>query len=260
MESALTTLQTTGHLPRGDQEEEPATQLWLLLLLAQMEDYAHRTAEALAYLDQAIAHTPTCYDVYLVKARVLTHAGALQQAEASTRVGSALDHGDRYMNTELTKAQLACGAIAEALETVSYWTKKNVPAVSDLNEMQACWFETRAGEAFLAKKDVAHANRMFENVCAYFDQFVLDQFDFHPYVLRKNTLTSYVQFLHVVDGIYAHPFYTQAALGRVRCALLFHETPFDETAAKKFPSLFKEGMKDDDVDGVKVGIPREFHS
>ena len=131
--------------------------------------------------------------------------------------------------------------------------------MADLNEMQACWFETRAGEAFLAKKDVAHANRMFANVCGYFDQFVLDQFDFHPYVLRKNTLTSYTRFLRVVDQLFDHPYYLQAALGRVRCALLLHETPFDETAAGQFPSLFKEGVKkEDDVDGVKVGPPGSF--
>lgn len=256
MEEALAALKATGRLPRGEQEEEPATRLWLLLLLAQMEDYAHHTAAALAYLEEATAHTPTCYDVYLEKARVLRHAGALAQAEASVRVGSELDHGDRFMNTELTKAQLACGQVAAALETVSYWTKKDVPAVADLNEMQACWFETRAGEAFLAKKDVAHANRMFANVCGYFDQFVLDQFDFHPYVLRKNTLTSYTRFLRVVDQLFDHPYYLRAALGRVRCALLLHETPIDETAAGQFPSLFKEGVKkEDDVDGVKVGPP-----
>lgn len=260
MEEALAALKATGRLPRGEQEEEPATRLWLLLLLAQMEDYAHHTAAALAYLEEATAHTPTCYDVYLAKARVLRHAGALVQAEASVRVGSELDHGDRFMNTELTKAQLACGQVAAALETVSYWTKKDVPAVADLNEMQACWFETRAGEAFLAKKDVAHANRMFANVCGYFDQFVLDQFDFHPYVLRKNTLTSYTRFLRVVDQLFDHPYYLQAALGRVRCALLLHETPFDETAAGQFPSLFKEGVKkEDDVDGVKVGAPQACH-
>lgn len=74
MEEALAALKATGRLPRGEQEEEPATRLWLLLLLAQMEDCAHHTAAALAYLEEATAHTPTCYDVYLAKARVLRHA------------------------------------------------------------------------------------------------------------------------------------------------------------------------------------------
>ena len=242
-------------------ESDPVAFVWASLFLAQMVDFEHRTQEALAYLEKAIAHTPTCYDIYLIKAQILSHAGAVRQAEASVRRGSSLDCGDRYMNTTLTKYQLKCGMVEEAFKTVSYWTKKNMESYVDLNDMQACWFETRCGEAYLSKRDVVHANRMFTNVCKYFDQFILDQFDFHPYVLRKNVISSYVHFLRTVDGLFSHPYYVEAATGRVRCALLLqnnHAT--DSEILAQFGSLFKEGMKkEDDIDGLEVGASEWSH-
>ena len=255
MEGELASLQATGRLAGSEVEEEPSVELWLLLLLGQMEDYVHNTPRALEYMEKAIAHTPTCYDIYLIKAQILSHAGAVRQAEASVRRGSSLDCGDRYMNTTLTKYQLKCGMVEEAFKTVSYWTKKNMESYVDLNDIQACWFETRCGEAYLSKRDVVHANRMFTNVCKYFDQFILDQFDFHPYVLRKNVISSYVHFLRTVDGLFSHPYYVEAATGRVRCALLLRNShATDSEILAQFGSLFKEGMKkEDDIDGLEVG-------
>ena len=64
MEGELASLQATGRLAGSEVEEEPSVELWLLLLLGQMEDYRHNTPRALEYMEKAIAHTPTCYDIY----------------------------------------------------------------------------------------------------------------------------------------------------------------------------------------------------
>ena len=131
-------LQTTGQLIEGE-DEEPSVMLWLLLLLAEFEDYENHTMMALSYLDKACDSTPTCYDLYAIRARVLKHAGALAQSEKSLAIGSSLDRGDRYMNTKHTKYLLRCNKIDEADNEVSYWTKKDTPSRIDLANMQACW-------------------------------------------------------------------------------------------------------------------------
>ena len=87
-------------------ESDPVAFVWASLFLAQMADFEHRTQEALAYLEKAIAHTPTCYDLYVYKAKVLRHAGALLSSAEAMRRASALDLADRYMNTGLTKSLL----------------------------------------------------------------------------------------------------------------------------------------------------------
>ena len=184
-------LQTTGQLIEGE-DEEPSVMLWLLLLLAEFEDYENHTMLALSYLDMACDSTPTCYDLYAIRARVLKHAGALAQSEKSLAIGSSLDRGDRYMNTKHTKYLLRCNKIDEADNEVSYWTKKDTPSRIDLANMQACWYEIECGNSYWRQGDVVHANKLYHEVIDHFNQYVLDQFDFHPYVLRKANITPYL--------------------------------------------------------------------
>ena len=182
---------TTGQLIEGE-EEEPSTWLWLLLLLAEFEDYENETMNAMRYLRMAYESTPTCYDLYMIRARVLKHAGALNASADSLAMGSSLDRGDRYMNTKLTKSLLRCNRIEKADTEVSYWTKKDTPSRIDLANMQACWYEIECGNSYWRQGDAVHANKLYHEILDHFDLFVLDQFDFHPYVLRKANIMSYL--------------------------------------------------------------------
>ena len=215
----LETLRATGHLKGCDEVEEPQTEVWLLYLLTELEDYAHHTELALKWLGEALDHTPTCYDLYVLKAKVLRHAGAVKEAAKVMGIGSSLDRGDRFMNSKHAKYLLRAGEIKEADRVSGYWTKKNVMPRVDLREMQACWYEVECGASHERAGDVVHANKMYHNVVTHFDTFVLDQFDFHHYVLRKATLSAYFRFLDYVDGIYDHPYYRTAAAGYLRCAV-----------------------------------------
>ena len=47
------------------------------------------------------------------------------------------------------------------------------------------------------------------------------QFDIHPYVIRKTTLSTYFSFLSYVDHVYDHPYYRKAACGALECAVAF---------------------------------------
>ena len=193
--------------------------MWTLLILGQLEAHLHHTSEALGFLDRAIAHTPTCYDVYVEKAKILRRSGALREAAATLGIAWSLDKADRYMNTKYVKYLLRAGNVEEANRVVGYWTKPGVPPREDLFSIQACWFEVNAGEASLREGDVVHANKLFNNVTKHFDGYVVDQFDFHSYILRKSTIFAYLRFIHYVDRIYEHPYYIRAAIGALQCAL-----------------------------------------
>jgi len=58
--------------------------------------------------------------------------------------------------------------------------------------MQACWYEIECGNSYWRQGDVVHANKLYHEVIDHFNQYVLDQFDFHPYVLRKANITPYL--------------------------------------------------------------------
>ena len=219
-EQLFHTLQEKEWIEEG-KEEEPFVYLWLVLLLAQIEDYQHHTQQALAYCDLAYQHTPSCYEYYIIRSKILKHAGYLKESAAVLAKGYALDRADRFTNTKLTKYYLKSGNIEEADKTVSYWTKKDLSNRIDLKNLQGNWFEVLCGESYMTRHDYVHANKLFMNVVDHFDTYVLDQFDFHPYVLRKTTLSTYFSFLSYVDHVYDHPYYRKAAYGALECAVAF---------------------------------------
>ena len=247
-----------GEVREVEDETDPVAFVWASLFLAQMEDFEHHTQEALAYLETAIAHTPTCYDLYVYKAKVLRHAGALLSSAETMRQASALDRADRYMNTGLTKSLLRCGAIEEADRTVSYWVRRDVPNRIELNLLQGCWFEIPCADAYFRRGDIPHAYKLYSTVLSHFTTFVQDQFDFHGYVLRKSVLTTYYDFLHSVAQVYHHRYYRKAAIGALKCLIALHDHPFDEAAYKQTHTLtpapvHKKGAEftdDKDADGL----------
>ena len=181
--------------------EEPQTALWLFLFLAELNDAENRWDDALRYLERAYMHTPTCYDLYLIKARVQKHMGALKSAATTIGAGSGLDRGDRFLNTKHVKYLLRAGCVEEADLRIAYWTRKDVPCRIDLNLLQACWFELECGEAYEKRQDWPRAMKQYFAVLEHFATFVEDQFDFHQYVLRKGILTAYIDWLRRIAAL-----------------------------------------------------------
>lgn len=261
VEDHYSSLTSSGHLMNETEEEEPYVVLWLLLLLAQIEDCEGHFDKALSYLETAYEHTPTCYDLYVVKAKVLRHSGDLKGAASAIGFGSQLDLGDRHMNTKHVKYLLRSDQIDEADKIVSYWTRKDVPSRIELNSLQANWFEIECGDSYYRQGDIPHAFKMYHNILDHFNTYIDDQFDFHGYVMRKAVVTSYIEFLHDVDSLYKNKYYKRAAIGAIRCAISLAKNPINEAEYKKhypllhYSKVHKKGAEyrdDEDPDGLKL--------
>ena len=65
------------------------------------------------------------------------------------------------------------------------------------------------------------ALKNFLKVTSHYKDFVADQYDFHSYCLRKQTLRAYVDLLRFEDNIYAHPSYAEVrtVAGRLRARM-----------------------------------------
>ena len=61
---------------------------------------------ALALVDKAIEHTPTLIELYVVKARILKHAGDIFEAVKCLEEAQSLDTADRYINSKCAKYML----------------------------------------------------------------------------------------------------------------------------------------------------------
>lgn len=252
-------LKTTHYLEEGI-EEEPFTFLWCVLLLAEIEDYEHHFEKALQYVNEGLEHTPTCCDAYRLKSKIYKHAGYLKQSEEEMEKGYEIDKFDRFMNTKCVKSCLLACHIEKADEIASYWTRVNVPLRIDFETVEACWYELRCARASYRLKDYPHAFKLFSTVLNHFNTFVTEQFDFHEYVLRKSDLLTYAHFLQTIDHVYEHPYFIEAAIGALQCAITIFDHPFNETEyCQHFtltkPMVHKKGaeFKDDkDPDGLKL--------
>jgi hypothetical protein len=58
--------------------------------------------KALAACDEAIAHTPTTMDLYVLKARILKHAGDPFSAFSFMDKARRMDTADRYFQFDFT--------------------------------------------------------------------------------------------------------------------------------------------------------------
>ncbi|GBG90818.1 hypothetical protein CBR_g51323 [Chara braunii] len=212
-----------------DDQEPPSTLMWMLFLLAQHHDRRERFDKALEMIDRAIAHTPTVIDLYLIKGRILKHAGDPVAAAALADEARSMDLADRFLNSECVKRMLKADQV-EAAETTAALFTKDGDQHNNLFDMQCMWYELASGDSHLRQGNFGKALKKYLAVEKHYQDMEEDQFDFHTYCLRKMTLRAYVKMLRMADRLHSHKFFCRAAAGAVRCYLKVFDKPPSATA------------------------------
>lgn len=215
-----TNLKESNHFSKADCEAklplEPASALlWTLYFLAQHYDHLRDTNKALSYINEAIEHTPTLIELFVTKGRIYKHAGDFVEAFKWLDEAQSLDTADRYINSKCAKYMLRANLIKEAEVICAKFTREDVPAMENLNEMQCMWFQTECALASQRLEKWGDALKKCHEVDRHFAEIIEDQFDFHTYCMRKMTLRAYVGLLRLEDVLRQHPFYFKAS----KCAI-----------------------------------------
>lgn len=213
-------LQESNHFSKADRDAslpaEPASALlWTLYFLAQHYDHLRDSDKALEYINAAIDHTPTLIELFVCKGRIYKHAGDFIEAFKWLDEAQSLDTADRYINSKCAKYMLRANLVKEAEEICAKFTREDVPAMENLNEMQCMWFQTECALAFQRQEKWGDSLKKCHEVDRHFSEIIEDQFDFHTYCMRKMTLRAYVGLLRLEDVLRQHPFYFKAA----KCAI-----------------------------------------
>uniref|UniRef100_A0A0D6R3U3 Uncharacterized protein n=1 Tax=Araucaria cunninghamii TaxID=56994 RepID=A0A0D6R3U3_ARACU len=241
-----TSLQKSGSFPGRSEKELPSTLLWTLFFLAQHYDLRGQHDIALAKIDNAIEHTPTVIDLYLVKGRILKHAGDLTAAAALADEARSMDLADRYINSECVKRMLQADQVDKAEKTAVLFTKDG-DQHNNLYDMQCMWYELASGESYFRQGSLGRALKKFLAVEKHYADMTEDQFDFHSYCLRKMTLRAYVQMLKFQDRLHSFPFFHKAAVGAVRCYLKLYDSPpkatVEEEAGSNLPPAERKKLR-----------------
>ena len=81
---------------KADSVKEPATAyLWVLYFMSQHYDYLKDHKKALQLVEQAIEHTPTLIELFLLKGKIYKHMGNMEQAVSCLDEAQSLDTADR---------------------------------------------------------------------------------------------------------------------------------------------------------------------
>lgn len=226
----------------------PTVRVWTMYFLAQHYLFVNDLESAEKYIDQALAHSPTLVELYIVKGRILKHLGKFEEASDIMEEGRKLDLQDRFINSKSTKYLLRANKVDEAINCISLFTKLDEDAVNgckDLHLMQVNWVLVESAEAYsrlyhqyeqqLAQLDKSSedeealaaeselvekvelykglALKRFHAVIKIFKIFYEDQFDFHSYCLRRGTPRDYIQTLKWEDNIHSTPIYSRVLKG-----------------------------------------------
>lgn len=263
----------------------PTVTVWTKYFLAQHYLYMKDLTKASAFIDEALAHSPTLVELYVVKARILKHLGKPQEASDVMNEGRSLDLQDRFINSKATKYLLRANKVDEAIDCISLFTKLDEDSPNgckDLHTMQANWVLVESAEAYarLAKEYEAKlkalavtdaleetaaveadlldhvdlyrglAMKRFNAIIKVFKTFYLDQFDFHSYCMRKGTPRDYIDTLRWEDKLHATPIYVRVVKGLAALELELYEQQ-KRNGAEESNDTKKNGSKKNKKTQVK---------
>lgn len=217
-------LRSNGAFPESSEQEAPSTLLWTLFLLAQHYDRRRHFEKAIEKIDEAISHTPTVIDLYLVKGRIFKHAGDLVAAAAFADEARKMDLADRFLNSDCVKRMLQADQVEQAEKTALLFTKDG-DQHNNLYDMQCMWYELASGDSYCRQGALGKALKKYLAVEKHYADMVEDQFDFHTYCIRKMTLRAYIRMLRFQDQLHSHRFFHRAAASAVRCYLRLFDSP-----------------------------------
>ena len=131
----------------NEEEQDPTVHLWLLYFAAQHYLFIKNYTEAFKFINEAIKHTPTVVDLYIVKAKIYKKAGDSEKASKLYEEARKLDQADRYLNARASRYMIKNDQLQEAEEKMALFSKEG----QDLNvhDMQCMWYETEVGSSHL---------------------------------------------------------------------------------------------------------------
>lgn len=200
--------------------------VWALLCLAQHYDRLGDGSKSLQYIDMCLNIEPALVEALSMRSKILKHVGDTKAAAIEAQRARRHDMSDRYLNCMAVKALFRAGEIEEAERVSTLFTKDSSSGFGNLlYDMQATWYEIASGRSYFECGNSGMALKRFLQVDTHFNEFIEDQFDFHQYCVRKQTMRAYVDMLEMEDKLYRHPAFEKAAYGAVKIFLQLADSP-----------------------------------
>jgi peptide alpha-N-acetyltransferase len=164
-----------------------------------------------------------------MKARVYKDHGDIDEALKHMEEGRMMDLADRYLNNKASRYLLRAGKIEEGRKMISIFTKavpsEMITEYNNVYDLQVNWYTLEEGDAWRRNGNLSMALKRYNDVLEHFTQYYNDEFDYHSYCLRKNTLRGYMNTIKLHDRVRDHPFWFSAASKSIELFLHLTDSP-----------------------------------
>ncbi|KAJ1796139.1 hypothetical protein LPJ59_003933, partial [Coemansia sp. RSA 2399] len=217
-------LHDTKRLDDSTADEPLSVSTWCTFYLAQHADYYGNYERALQLMETAISVSPDTVDLYMVKAKILKHAGDIRGARDVMDFGRQKDLNDRFINTRTVKYMLRNNEVDEAEKTIVLFVRDDAEhMIQEIVDTQTTWYMRERGHAYRRLGDIGRALKHFHQVAHAFATYHNDQYDFHTYSMRKFTMRAYVDILEWEDQVFTDPVYIDSAAAAIGCYVDLHD-------------------------------------
>ena len=175
--------------------------MWLNYFIAQHYKFKGDVANALKYVDAAIAHTPTLLELYTLKGKIFSMAGDKKQCSSLHEEARNLDTADRAINAISAMQMLKAGDFENGLKTMNIFVSDCGYDVN-VHDNQTVWFELQSGNCLYDCQRYREALKQWMHVEKHIEHMVDDTADYLLYSFRRFTLTAFEELIQVVDDTF----------------------------------------------------------
>eukprot|EP01029_Cantina_marsupialis_P030238 TRINITY_DN8079_c0_g1_i1.p1 TRINITY_DN8079_c0_g1~~TRINITY_DN8079_c0_g1_i1.p1 ORF type:complete len:772 (+),score=223.26 TRINITY_DN8079_c0_g1_i1:57-2372(+) len=224
LNESVTTLKESLVLPGNDEKLAPTTMLAALFNFSEHSLRTKDLVKARALIDEALEHTPTQVESYILSARICKHEERIAEGVTLLKTASDMDKTDRFTSLKLAKYQARANQVDEAIATYAIFSDPiNKNTLGHLRDLQVQWMCLELAAGFERKGNVRMAMKQYHNVCSFYTQFWEDIFDFHQYCFIRSYTREHVATIRDLVTVFGRPQYMKAAIGLSRCYIRLFE-------------------------------------
>eukprot|EP00350_Pseudokeronopsis_sp_OXSARD2_P007658 CAMPEP_0170568452 /NCGR_PEP_ID=MMETSP0211-20121228/81211_1 /TAXON_ID=311385 /ORGANISM="Pseudokeronopsis sp., Strain OXSARD2" /LENGTH=185 /DNA_ID=CAMNT_0010890355 /DNA_START=1156 /DNA_END=1713 /DNA_ORIENTATION=- len=185
----------------------------------------------MSLVNEALEHTPTVVELYILKAQIFKHMGDLVSASTFYEEARKLDLADRYLSARSSRYLIRIDKLQEAVDTMMPFSHDGDNQLN-VHDMQCMWYENEVGASYLRQGNYQMSLKNFNYIENHFDTINEDQLDFHLYSIRRFTVGAYFQMLEMEEQLYKSKYAKKCAIGTLKC--LKKVSKLSEQAKKDF--------------------------
>ncbi|EEB09005.2 NatA N-acetyltransferase complex subunit [Schizosaccharomyces japonicus yFS275] len=181
---------------------------------------------ALQKIDEAICHSPTLPDLYVLRAKLVFKLGHLEKSLTDLSIAHELNYADQPIAIELAKTLLKLDKNQDAYEVLARFTKDEFNGVIGyLRSVECLWFFVEDGES-LERQGIYHtALKRFYTVLEILEDHDTERFELYPECSERLLYEEYDSLVNMCNKLWDSEEYLLAVGGALRILLKVNDTP-----------------------------------